>query len=171
LLQFLKTMTTKINLTSENIMMWWMKAEIVKGVKAVVARQRAVNTCLRQQYWRNNSGRVAFYAMWSVQMLYNMSFKWVSPASRRRRRKGKSQIWDSKIRSQVPRDYGRERLPWQGPAAHTKDRPVLSSERASHWIKNVTVRRILYSERKKNLVVSLGWVLYTKTDWPTGRRS
>jgi hypothetical protein len=43
----------------------------------------------------------------------------------------------------------RERLRWQGPAAHTKDRPVLSSERASHGIKNATVRRILYSERKK----------------------
>jgi hypothetical protein len=42
----------------------------------------------------------------------------------------------------------RERLRWQGPAAHTKDRPVLSSERASHGIKNVTVRRIPYSVRK-----------------------
>jgi hypothetical protein len=51
--------------------------------------------------------------------------------------------------SQVPRDYDRERLRWQGPAAHTKDRPVLSSERASHGIKNVTVRRIPYSEREK----------------------
>jgi hypothetical protein len=71
------------------------------------------------------------------------------PASCRRRRKGKSQIWDSKIRSQVPRDYEQERLHWQGPAAHTKDRPVLSSERASHRMKNITVRRIPYSERKK----------------------
>jgi hypothetical protein len=42
----------------------------------------------------------------------------------------------------------RERLCWQGPAAHTKDRPVLSSERAHHGNKNVTVRRIPYSERK-----------------------
>jgi hypothetical protein len=42
----------------------------------------------------------------------------------------------------------RERLRWQGPAAHTKDRPVLLSERAPHGIKNVTVRRIPYSERK-----------------------
>jgi hypothetical protein len=32
----------------------------------------------------------------------------------------------------------RERLGWQGPAAHTKDRPVLSSERASHKYKTVT---------------------------------
>jgi hypothetical protein len=41
-----------------------------------------------------------------------------------------------------------ERLRWQGPAAHTKDRPVLSSERAPHGSKNVTVRRIPFSVRK-----------------------
>jgi hypothetical protein len=57
----------------------------------------------------------------------------------------------------------RERLRWQGPAAYTIDRPVFSSERAPHGIKNVTVRRIPYGN--KNLVVSPGWVLYTKTDW------
>jgi hypothetical protein len=34
----------------------------------------------------------------------------------------------------------RESLRWQGPAAHTKDRPVLSSERTPHGNKNVTVR-------------------------------
>jgi hypothetical protein len=34
-----------------------------------------------------------------------------------------------------------ERLRWQGPAAHTKDRPILSSERAAHGNKNVTVRQ------------------------------
>jgi hypothetical protein len=42
----------------------------------------------------------------------------------------------------------RERLRGQEPAAHTKDRPVFSSERAPHGIKNVTVRRIPYSVRK-----------------------
>jgi hypothetical protein len=62
-----------------------------------------------------------------------------------------------------------ERLRWQEPAAHTENRPVLSSERATHGIKNVTVRRIPYGN--KNLVVSPGWVLYTKADWPTDRRS
>jgi hypothetical protein len=35
----------------------------------------------------------------------------------------------------------RERLRWQGPAAYTKDRPVLSSERAPHKIKIVTVKQ------------------------------
>jgi hypothetical protein len=34
----------------------------------------------------------------------------------------------------------RERLRWQGPAAYTKDRPVLSSERAPHN-KTVTVKQ------------------------------
>jgi hypothetical protein len=35
----------------------------------------------------------------------------------------------------------RERLCWQGPAAYTKDRPVLSSERAPHKNKSVTVKQ------------------------------
>jgi hypothetical protein len=35
----------------------------------------------------------------------------------------------------------RERLRWQGLAAHTKDRPVLSSERAPRGNKNVSVRQ------------------------------
>jgi hypothetical protein len=35
----------------------------------------------------------------------------------------------------------RERLRWQGPAAYTKDRPVLSSERAPHKNKTVTVKQ------------------------------
>jgi hypothetical protein len=34
-----------------------------------------------------------------------------------------------------------ERLHWQGPAAYIKDRPVLSSERALHRSKTVTVKR------------------------------
>jgi hypothetical protein len=37
--------------------------------------------------------------------------------------------------------WTRERLRWQGPAAHTKDRPDLSSERAPQINKPVTVRQ------------------------------
>jgi hypothetical protein len=37
--------------------------------------------------------------------------------------------------------WTRERLHWQGPAAYTKDGPVLSSERAPHKNKTVTVKR------------------------------
>jgi hypothetical protein len=59
------------------------------------------------------------------------------PASRRRRQKGKSQIWDSKIWSRVPRDWTQERLRWRGAAAYRKDTPVHSSERAP--LKNMIV--------------------------------
>jgi hypothetical protein len=37
--------------------------------------------------------------------------------------------------------WTREKLRWQGPAAYTKDRSFLSSERASHKNKTVTVKR------------------------------
>jgi hypothetical protein len=37
----------------------------------------------------------------------------------------------------------RERLRWQGPAAHTKDRPDLSSERAPHKNKTVTATQVI----------------------------
>jgi hypothetical protein len=37
----------------------------------------------------------------------------------------------------------RERLRWQGPPAHTKDRPDLSSERAPHKKKTVTVTQVI----------------------------
>jgi hypothetical protein len=35
----------------------------------------------------------------------------------------------------------RQRPRWQGPAAYTKDRPVLSSERALHKNKTVSVKQ------------------------------
>jgi hypothetical protein len=37
----------------------------------------------------------------------------------------------------------KEGLRWQGPAAHIKDRPDLSSERAPHKIKTVTVTQVI----------------------------
>jgi hypothetical protein len=37
--------------------------------------------------------------------------------------------------------WTRERLRWQWPAAYTKDRPLLSSERAPHKNKTVTVKQ------------------------------
>jgi hypothetical protein len=45
----------------------------------------------------------------------------------------------------------RERLRWQGPAAHTKDRPVLSSERATPGIieRNCQTYSIFRTEIKK----------------------
>jgi hypothetical protein len=60
----------------------------------------------------------------------------------------------------------KERLRWQGPAAYTKDRPVLSSERAPPQEEDRNCHK-----SNKDLVVSPKWVLYTKTDWPADRRS
>jgi hypothetical protein len=58
----------------------------------------------------------------------------------------------------------RECLRWQGPAATVNDRPILSSKRAPH-INKPTI------DSNKNLVLSPRWVLDSKTDWPTDRRS
>jgi hypothetical protein len=41
-----------------------------------------------------------------------------------------------------PKGLGPEKG-WQGPAAHTKDRPDLSSERAPHKNKTVTVTHVI----------------------------
>jgi hypothetical protein len=65
------------------------------------------------------------------------------PASRRRRRKGKSQIWGSKICHESQGSPTRERLRWRGPAAYTKDRPVLSSERALQKNQTVNCQRVI----------------------------
>jgi hypothetical protein len=88
------------------------------------------------------------------------------PASRRRRRKGRSQLWDSKIWFQVPRD---------------SDPRKTALARASSTNKRQTrslVREGAPKEQDRNchtsnkdLVVSLRWVLYSKTDWPADRRS
>jgi hypothetical protein len=62
------------------------------------------------------------------------------PASRRRRRKGKSQIWDSKIWSRDQKDSDQTKTTLGGPAAYTKGSPILSSERAPYNNKTVTVK-------------------------------
>jgi hypothetical protein len=51
----------------------------------------------------------------------------------------------------------RERLRWQGPAAFAKDRPALSSERAAHRNKTVSVKEEKKSGHERQMV------LYTKT--------
>jgi hypothetical protein len=57
----------------------------------------------------------------------------------------------------------RDRLRWQEPAAYTKDRPTLSSERAPHKNGDVTV---------KHLVISTRWGSTPKlTDWLTVSRN
>jgi hypothetical protein len=76
--------------------------------------------------------------------------------------------------------YGRE---YQG--TRTEERPALArasstSKRQTHPLvregdprnqeRNCQTYSVFRTE-KKNLVVIPGWVLYTKTDWPTDRRS
>jgi hypothetical protein len=61
-----------------------------------------------------------------------------------------SQIWDSKIYCIL---------------YIVKVRPVLSSKRALH------IKKPQWSDSNKNLYVSPRWVLYSKTDLPTDRRS
>jgi hypothetical protein len=63
------------------------------------------------------------------------------PASRRRRRKGKSQIWESKIWPRVPRDWDPRKTTLARANSIYKDRPVLSSESAPHKNKTVTVNK------------------------------
>jgi hypothetical protein len=60
------------------------------------------------------------------------------PASRKRRRSLKSET--VKYGREYQGTWTRERLRWEDPAAYTKDRPVLSSERAPHKNKTVTVK-------------------------------
>jgi hypothetical protein len=60
-------------------------------------------------------------------------------ASRRRRRKGSLKSETVKYGRESQGTRTQERLRWQGPAAYTKDRPALSSERAPHMNKPVTV--------------------------------
>jgi hypothetical protein len=76
-----------------------------------------------------------------------------SPVSHRRRRKGKSRIWDTKIWWRVPRDSDPRMTALASPAAIVNDGAVL------------------LSNRNKSLVVSPRWVFYSKTDWPTDCRS
>jgi hypothetical protein len=139
---------------------------------------RAATVAMQRRGKHASTTTEAVFSAWVARRLYNDSYRYNrfqveylqrDPASRRRRRKGslKSETVTDGRKSQGTRT--RERLRWQGPAAHTKDKPVLSSERAPHGIKNVAVRRIPCGN--KNLVASPGWVLYTKTDWTTDRRS
>jgi hypothetical protein len=55
--------------------------------------------------------------------------------------KGSLKTETVKYGSEIQGTRTRERLRWRWPAAYTKDRPVLSSERAPHRNKTVTVKQ------------------------------
>jgi hypothetical protein len=80
-------------------------------------------------------------------------------------KKGSLKFETVKYGRETQRARTKDRLRWQGPAAYIKDRPILSSERAPQE------RDRNCHTRNKDLVVSLKWVLYSKTDWPADRRS
>jgi hypothetical protein len=62
--------------------------------------------------------------------------------------------------------WTQERLHWRGPVAYTKDRPVVSSEKAPHKNKTVT------SSSNKYLVMSPRWGYTPRlTCWPTVSRN
>jgi hypothetical protein len=88
-----------------------------------------------------------------------------NPASRTRRRKRKSRIRDSKIWSWVSRDWNLEN-DCIGEASRNRKLQTHALVRAS--APNQQTRKCLTN---KNLVVRSRWVLYSKTDWPTDRRS
>jgi hypothetical protein len=87
------------------------------------------------------------------------------PASRRRRRKWKSQIRDSQIWTRVPRDSG-QRKRALAKASSTYDRqirPLVREGAPREQDRNCHTSN-------KDLVVSPKWVLCSKTDWPADRR-
>jgi hypothetical protein len=88
------------------------------------------------------------------------------PASRRRRRNGKSQMWDSKIWSRVPRasDPRMTALARTSSSCKRQTRPLVREGAPQVQDRNCHTSN-------KYLVVSPRWVLYTKTDWPADRRS
>jgi hypothetical protein len=100
----------------------------------------------------------AVFGMWSVLRLYNGTSHSVAIMTRVEAGSNTSTVTlriiggDEKgsLKSETVK-YGlksqgtrtRERLCWQGPTAHTKDRPDLSSERASHKNKTITVAQVI----------------------------
>jgi hypothetical protein len=74
------------------------------------------------------------------------------PASRGRRRKGSLKSETVKYGREYQGTRTQERLRWQGPAAYTKDRPVLSSGRAPHKKQDRNCQ-----ESNKYLVMSPRW--------------
>jgi hypothetical protein len=82
--------------------------------------------------------------------------------SRRRRRKGKSRIWDSKIWSRVPWDSDSRMTALARASSNCKRqiRPLVR-ESVPHQM----------PDSNKNLVVSPRWTLYSETEYPTDRRS
>jgi hypothetical protein len=87
-----------------------------------------------------------------------------NPESRRRRRKVKSRIWDSKIWSRISWDSGQKMTALARTRSNCKrqTRPLVREGTPHQQTPQL-------SDINKNLVVSPRRVLYSKTDWPTDR--
>jgi hypothetical protein len=97
---------------------------------------------------RNN--KRTMFPVWSVPRDYKIDKEWNpcgggfeylqrDPANRRRRRKESLKFETLKYGHEYQGTQTCERLRWRGPASYTKDRPALSSERAPHTNKTLTV--------------------------------
>jgi hypothetical protein len=153
--------------------LWFTARSVILTVESWYPRQRNVQStatvgCDMINCWERCCifGRLNGYVQRWTPCGGGIEYFHRDPTSRRRRRKGKSQIWDSKIWSRVPRD---------------SDQREIALARASSIYKRQTrhlVRegapqeqdRICHTSNK-DLDVSPKWVLYTKTDWPADRRS
>jgi hypothetical protein len=128
--------------------------------KHIPAKANARNrtSIARQRICKHASVTIeAVFSAWSVEIVYKEEFQSWQKHTRVEAGSNTSTVTlrvvggDEKgsLKSETVK-YGRksqwttirERLRWQGPAAHAKDRPFLSSERAPHGNKNVTVRQI-----------------------------
>jgi hypothetical protein len=90
----------------------------------------------RKRLYKNSEKR-CFLCGTCPDVISGVEYLHSDPASRRRRQRGKSQIWDSKIWSRGQRASDHRRTALARASSIYKDRPVLLSERALH--KNRTV--------------------------------
>jgi hypothetical protein len=101
---------------------------------------------------------------------FDFDLTWLhrDPASRKRRRNGSLKSETVKYGREYHGTRTRERLRWEDPAAYTKDRPVLSSERAPHKNKTVNCQLVI----AKYLIMSPRWGSIPRlTDWLTVSRN
>jgi hypothetical protein len=83
------------------------------------------------RYWKNKHVFLSVESSWDSD--------WIRFVGGDEKRSVESETIKYGLEFQVTRTW--ERLRWQGPAAYTKDRPVLSSERGPHKNKTVNVKQ------------------------------
>jgi hypothetical protein len=150
---------TKICKHLENDSVAW---ELKHGYRKNTTEQRNCKT-----WWLPSRSRVNYKRSWflhsgaawtlcggGVEYFHRL------PASCRRRRKGKSRIWESKIWSRVPRTRSREWMRWRGPAAIVNDRPIVSSGRMLYkdYTRRCSIEKRILSVSLKGLGAKTNWL-------------